>query len=49
MSDDEPRTLRIASLTPVAKEQSVLALERDPILEPRYRRPGQYCQLVRSR
>src|SRR4051812_7005737 len=42
---EEVRAVRIASISPAAKDQSVLALERDAALEPGPPPPGQYCQL----
>jgi NAD(P)H-flavin reductase len=39
------RSLRIASIDPAAREQSVLTLERDAPLEAAYTRVGQYCLL----
>ncbi len=45
MSDQPYREARIARIEPVAREQSVLALEHDPVLEASYAHPGQYCQL----
>lgn len=39
------RDARIARLDPAAREQTLLSLEHDPVLEAAYSRPGQYCQL----
>jgi sulfhydrogenase subunit gamma (sulfur reductase) len=44
MSDDTRRA-RIARIEPTAKDQSILSLEHDAVLEAGHIRPGQYCQL----
>jgi NAD(P)H-flavin reductase len=45
MSSPPFREAHIARLEPAARDQSLLALEHDPVLEAAYTRPGQYCQL----
>ena len=39
------RDARIARLDPAAREQTILSLEHDAVLEARHVRPGQFCQL----
>jgi NAD(P)H-flavin reductase len=39
------RVLRVAHVEFAARDQSILALEHDAVLEAGYTRPGQYCQL----
>lgn len=48
MSLSIARPVRVARIVPAAKDQSVLELARDEVLELAYLRAGQYCQLSLS-